>query len=68
MLEFEKPIFDLEKKIDEMKEYTVSSGVDMKDDIARLEKKSNELRTQIYSNLNRWQRVQLADTLKGLTH
>jgi len=60
MLEFEKPIFDLEKKIEEMKEYTVSSGVDMKDDIARLEKKSKELRTQIYSNLNRWQKVQLA--------
>ena len=60
MLEFEKPIFDLEKKIEEMKEYTVSSGVDMKDDIARLEKKSKELRSQIYSNLNRWQKVQLA--------
>jgi len=60
VLEFEKPIFDLEKKIEEMKEYTVSSGVDMKDDIARLEEKSRELRIQIYSNLNRWQRVQLA--------
>jgi acetyl-CoA carboxylase carboxyl transferase subunit alpha len=60
VLEFEKPIFDLEKKIEEMKEYTVSSGVDMKDDIARLEKKSRELRKQIYSNLNRWQKVQLA--------
>jgi acetyl-CoA carboxylase carboxyl transferase subunit alpha len=60
VLEFEKPIFDLEKKIEEMKEYTVSSGVDMKDDISRLEKKSKELRKQIYSNLSRWQRVQLA--------
>ena len=60
VLEFEKPIFDLEKKIEEMKEYTASSGVDMKDDITRLEKKSKELSKQIYSNLNRWQRVQLA--------
>jgi len=60
VLEFEKPIFDLENKIDEMKEYTISSGVDMKDDIARLEKKSKELRKQIYTNLSRWQRVQLA--------
>lgn len=60
MLEFEKPIFDLEKKIEEMKEYTVSTGVDMKDDIQRLEEKSKELSNQIYNNLNRWQRVQLA--------
>lgn len=60
VLEFEKPIFDLEKKIEEMKEYTISTGVDMKEDIQRLEAKSRELRTQIYSHLNRWQRVQLA--------
>lgn len=60
MLEFEKPIFDLEKKIEEMKEYTVSTGVDMQEDIQRLEEKSKELSSQIYSNLSRWQRVQLA--------
>lgn len=60
MLEFEKPVFELEDKIQEMKNYTDSSGVDMSEDIKRLEKKAAELRKQIYSNLSRWQRVQLA--------
>lgn len=60
MLEFEKPIFDLEDKITEMKEYSKSSGVDMKEDISRLEKKAKELKTQIFNNLSRWQKVQLA--------
>jgi len=60
MLDFEKPVFDLEEKIQEMREYTSSSGVDMLEDIERLEQKAEVLRKQIYTNLNRWQRVQLA--------
>jgi len=59
-LEFEKPVLELERKINEMKEYAVSTGVDLGDDIARLEKKAEQLRKEIYSNLTRWQRVQLA--------
>ena len=38
-LEFEKPVIELEKKITEMKEYASSTGVDLGDDIKRLEKK-----------------------------
>ncbi len=60
LLEFEKPVFDLEEKIKEMKEYAISSGVDMAEDIERLEVKTADLRKQVYSNLSRWQRVQLA--------
>jgi acetyl-CoA carboxylase carboxyl transferase subunit alpha len=59
-LDFEKPIVDLEKKIAEMREYAASTGVDLGDDIKRLEKKAKELRKEIYSQLNRWQHVQLA--------
>jgi len=59
-LEFEKPVLDLEKKIAEMKEYAASTGVDLTDDIDRLEKKVQQLRDEIYSKLSRWQRVQLA--------
>ena len=59
-LEFEKPVIDLEKKILEMREYALSTGVDLGDDIIRLEKKAQELRKEIYSNLNRWQHVQMA--------
>ena len=59
-LEFEKPVIELERKINEMKEYALSTGVDLGDDIARLEKKADQLRQEIYSNMTRWQRVQLA--------
>ena len=59
-LEFEKPVVDLESKIREMREYAASTGVDLGDDIKRLEKKAEQLRKEIYSQLNRWQHVQLA--------
>lgn len=60
ILEFEKPIVELIDKIEEMKEYSNSSGVDMQEDISRLEKKAKELKDQIFNNLSRWQKVQLA--------
>lgn len=59
-LEFEKPVVELERKISEMKEYAMSTGVDLADDIKRLEDKAEQLRKEIYKRLNRWQRVQLA--------
>jgi acetyl-CoA carboxylase carboxyl transferase subunit alpha len=59
-LEFEKPVLDLEKKIAEMKEYAASTGVELTDDIERLEKKAKQLRDEIFSKLSRWQKVQLA--------
>ncbi len=59
-LEFEKPVMELEKRITEMKEYAASTGMDLHDDIDRLEKKAQQLRDEIYGKLSRWQRVQLA--------
>lgn len=60
ILEFEKPVFELEKKITEMEEYAKEAGVNLNDDIHRLEKKARSLRKDIYSKLTPWQRVQLA--------
>lgn len=60
VLPFEKPIVELEEKIAEMREYARESGLDLEADINRLEKKAAQLRKEIYANLNRWQRVQLA--------
>lgn len=60
VLEFEKPIVELENKIEEMRAYTDSTGIDLQDDIKRLEEKTEELRSQIFSDLTRWQRVQVA--------
>ncbi len=58
-LEFEKPIADLEKKIEELNELSVGDEV-IKPEIERLRKKAEQLRESIFSNLTRWQRVQLA--------
>lgn len=58
VLDFEKPIFDLEQKIDEMKKF--SDNVDLDSEIRILEKKVHQLRENVFSNLTRWQRVQLA--------
>ncbi len=58
ILEFEKPIIELEEKIAEMK--NLSGEVDISEEISYLEEKVEELRLHIYKNLTRWQRVQLA--------
>lgn len=58
-LEFEQPIADLEKKIDELNELSVGDEV-LKPEIDRLRKKADKLRESIFSNLTRWQKVQLA--------
>ena len=58
VLDFEKPIFDLEEKIEEMK--ALSDNLDITDELVTLEKKVQQLRVSVYSNLTRWQKVQLA--------
>jgi acetyl-CoA carboxylase carboxyl transferase subunit alpha len=58
ILEFEKPILELEVKILEMKQF--SEKVDISDEINKLERKVKKLKENIYGNLTRWQKVQLA--------
>ncbi len=58
VLEFEKPIIELENKIEEMRKY--EGHLDISNEIKNLEEKVNELKRNIYDNLTRWQRVQLA--------
>ncbi len=58
VLEFEKPIAELESKINEMKKF--EDNLDIKEEIGRLEEKVVKLKLNIYNNLTRWQRVQLA--------
>lgn len=59
-LEFEKPIQELELKIEELKKLSDDSDIDLSQEIKRLNKKLKELRTEIYLNLNPWQKTQLA--------
>lgn len=58
VLDFEKPIGELESKIEEMRAY--SNELDIKDEILRLERKVRSLKENIYKGLTRWQKVQLA--------
>jgi len=59
-LDFEKPIIELDRKIKEMKELATAENIELSKEIELLEKKRNRLRKDVYSNLSRWQRIQLA--------
>jgi acetyl-CoA carboxylase carboxyl transferase subunit alpha len=59
-LEFEQPIAELESKIEELRFVQDDSAVDISQEIGRLEKKSQTLAKDIYSNLNAWQIAQVA--------
>ncbi len=57
-LEFERPVVELEQKIEEMRKY--ADNLDIADEITKLERKVDQLRESVFTNLTRWQRVQLA--------
>lgn len=59
-LEFEQPIAELEAKIEELKYVGNDNDINIGDEIARLQEKSQELTESIFSNLTAWQIAQLA--------
>ena len=59
-LEFEKPIADLEKKIEELTLFTSSGNIDLEEEILKLHKKADQLRAEIYSRLTPWQKAQIS--------
>jgi acetyl-CoA carboxylase carboxyl transferase subunit alpha len=59
-LDFEKPILELEKKIDELKRFTTEKKIDLSSEVRRLEEKLGLLKKETYSTLSPWQTVQLA--------
>ena len=59
-LDFEKPIIELEKKIQELKSFISHKKIDLSSEVKRLEEKLEHLKKDIYGNLNAWQRVQIA--------
>lgn len=60
VLEFEKPIADLELKLSEMKDLAKGKNIDLSADIKSLEEKIQALKKETFQNLTRWQRVQLS--------
>ena len=61
-LDFEKPIIELQGKLDDLREHPEKHalGVSFEDEIQLIEKKLAETRRHIFANLTAWQRVQLA--------
>ena len=61
LLDFEKPLADLEAKLNELRQFEATDGtVDLSQQIEALETRVETLRTSIYRGLTRWQRVQIA--------
>jgi acetyl-CoA carboxylase carboxyl transferase subunit alpha len=60
LLEFEKPISELEGKVKELRHLSNGSDLDLADEIARLEARADKLLRQTYAKLNAWQKTQVA--------
>lgn len=60
LLEFEKPLRELEAKIESTKVTALERGIDMSKEIQSQEEKLRKASADFYSNLSRWQRVQMA--------
>ncbi len=58
VLDFEKPILELEQKIEEMRRY--ADNPDIAQEIVKIEKRVNQLQQSVFQGLTRWQKVQLA--------
>jgi acetyl-CoA carboxylase carboxyl transferase subunit alpha len=59
-LDFEKPILDVERRIEDLKSIAAEDDAAAAAELKRLERKAERLRQDIYSKLTRWQRVKLA--------
>jgi acetyl-CoA carboxylase carboxyl transferase subunit alpha len=59
-LEFEKPIEELEMKIEELRRISDGKDINLSGEVRKLEKKVRDLRTEIFSKLTPWQKTLLA--------
>ena len=60
ILEFEKPLYEIKEKIDELKQISENSGMDVKEQIETFEKQALEYKKELYANLTPAQRLQIA--------
>lgn len=67
VFEWEKPLVELEKKIEELRRFTKEKGIDFSAEIATLESRAESLRQDIYSRLTPWQKVMIARHPRRLT-
>ncbi|MFA6356670.1 MAG: acetyl-CoA carboxylase carboxyltransferase subunit alpha, partial [Candidatus Omnitrophota bacterium] len=59
-LDFEKPILELERKVEELKKFTSSENIDLSSEIKKLEDKLDKVKREVFESLSPWQRVQIA--------
>lgn len=59
-LEFEKPLLELENKIEELRQLAAGGAGDFADELSKLERKAKRVQKEIFSDLSRWQVVQLS--------
>ena len=59
-LEFERPIIELEQKLEEFKRQSQAQDINLDPEVRRMEAKIEETKLQTYENLTAWQRVQIA--------
>lgn len=59
-LDFEKPVAELEAKVEELRALSTGDGVAIADDVQRLETKAHEALVQLYANLTPWQKTLVA--------
>ena len=59
-LDFEKPLVELEQKIEELKTQSEDRNIDLSNEIRGMQEKLESMRGQIYGNLSAWQRVQIS--------
>jgi acetyl-CoA carboxylase carboxyl transferase subunit alpha len=59
-LEFEKPINELERKLEDLKKHSHAQDINLDPEVRAMETKIEQLRQEIYKNLTAWQRVQIA--------
>ncbi|MCQ9206590.1 MAG: acetyl-CoA carboxylase carboxyltransferase subunit alpha [Omnitrophica bacterium] len=65
-LDFERPILELERKIDGLRNFTSKEDIDLSGEIKKLEDRLKKVKLEIFKNLTPWQRVQIARHPKRL--
>jgi acetyl-CoA carboxylase alpha subunit len=68
-LDFEKPIIELQAKLEELRKHpeTHSLGISFEEEVSLIEKKLEETKRQIFSNLSAWDRIKIARHLNALS-
>ena len=60
ILEFEKPIYKMEEKIEELKKLSADTNMDYNDEIKKLENQTEEYKKELYESLEPYQKLQIA--------